>query len=560
MLRPGPVTAASSPRNALPGRVRLLPLGGLGEVGMNCLAIEQRGDVVLVDCGVTFDDRGLGVDVVHPDFSALDAFGTSIRGVIVTHGHEDHIGALPYLLQRYDVPVWAPPYALGLIQERLGEHEILRHARLFETHPREVFSLGSFRVEPIRVTHSIADATAIALTTDAGIVIHSGDFKFDEAPVDGEAFDVERLEALGDAGVSLLMSDSTNIDSEGPTGNEVDVGHVLEGMIENASGAVIVAMFASNVHRMRLLGDIARKTNRKIVLLGRGVGTHARVARNTGYLPWPDDLVWPDRSARELPRSRILAIATGSQGEANAALAKLARNEHPALDLQTDDLVILSARTIPGNEPGVHALLGQLMRRGIDVRTRLSDRGIHVSGHAHRPEQRRMIELVRPKCFVPVHGTIHHLTKHGELASETGVPNVCVIENGRVIELTADTIERAETVPTGRVHVFAGRAIPPAVLRERQVLAEEGFVSCALTITASAITDLSLITRGVVDEAAFPEEIADVKTAIRGASAEASKSADDAQVAELVRLAIRRAFHRSRGKKPMTVVHVRRGS
>ena len=528
---------------------------------MNCMAIEQRGEVILVDCGVTFDDRGLGVDVVHPDFTALDSFGSRIAGIIVTHGHEDHIGALPYILRRHDVPVWAPPYALGLIRERLGEHEVLAHARLHATKPRTPFTVGSFGIEPIRVTHSIADATALAITTDAGTIIHSGDFKFDDAPPDGETFDVERLSQLGDEGVTLLMSDSTNIDAEGPTGNEIDVGHVLEGMIENAPAAVVVAMFASNIHRLRLLGDIARRTKRKIVLLGRGVGTHARVARNTGYLPWPDDLVWPDRQARELPRSRILAVATGSQGEANAALAKLARGEHPALDVGPGDRIILSARTIPGNEPGVHALLGQLIRRGCDVRTRLSDRGVHVSGHAHRPEQRRMIELVRPKCFVPVHGTIHHLTRHGELAKDAGVEQVCVIENGRIAEVTTEGVVRGPSVPTGRVHVFAGRAIPPAVLREREVLAEEGFASCAVTLDgAGSVADVSLVTRGVVDEVEYPEEIQAARAAVRHAIAELDAFADDARVAEQARLAVRRAFFKSRGKKPMTVVHVRRSS
>ena len=526
---------------------------------MNCMAIEQRGEVILIDCGVTFDDRGLGVDVIHPSFSALDTFGSRVVGVIVTHGHEDHIGALPYLLRRHDVPVWAPPYALGLIRERLGEHEVLKHARLLETRPRTPFQAGSFGIEPIRVTHSIADATALSITTDAGIIVHSGDFKFDDAPPDGEMFDTERLSQLGDAGVTLLMSDSTNIDSEGPTGNEIDVGHVLEGLIENAPGAVVVAMFASNIHRLRLIGDIARRTKRKIVLLGRGVGTHARVARNTGYLPWPDDLVWPEGSARELPRSKILAVATGSQGEANAALAKLARGDHPALDVGPKDRVILSARTIPGNEPGVHAILGLLIRRGCDVRTRLSDRGVHVSGHAHRPEQRRLIELVRPRCFVPVHGTIHHLTRHGELARETGVDQVCVIENGRIAEVTTEGVSAGASVPTGRVHVFAGRAIPPAILREREVLAEEGFASCAVVVdSAGSVAEVSLVTRGVVDENEHPEELEAARAAVRVAIAELDAFADNARVAEQARLAVRRTFFKSRGKKPMTVVHVRR--
>jgi ribonuclease J len=544
---------------SFPARLRVLPLGGLGEVGMNCMAVEQRGDVLLIDCGVTFDARGLGVDVVHPDFSALDAFGERVAGVVVTHGHEDHIGALPYLLKRHDVPVWAPPYALGLIRERLGEHEVLAHARLFETRPRTPFHVGSFRVEPIRVTHSIADATALAITTDAGMFVHSGDFKVDDAPPDGEQFDAERLRELGDAGVTLLMSDSTNIDSEGPTGNEIDVGAVLETLVEGATGAVVVAMFASNIHRLRLLGDIARRSGRKIVLLGRGVGTHARVARSTGYLPWPDDLVWPDAQARELPKSKILAVATGSQGEANAALAKLARGDHPALDIGPGDRVVLSARTIPGNEREVHALLGLLLRRGVEVRTRLTDRGVHVSGHAHRPEQRRMIELVRPKCFIPVHGTIHHLTRHAELARETGVEQVLVIENGRIAEIENGHLDLRDTVHSGRVHVWAGREIPTHVLREREVLAEEGFASCAVTVDPDgSVVDVSLVTRGVVDEVEHADEVAAARAAVRHAIADLASHADDAQIAEQTRLAVRRTFFKSRGKKPMTVVHVRR--
>lgn len=530
---------------------------------MNCMAIEQGGDVILVDCGVTFDDRGLGIDVVHPDFAPLERFGERLLGVVVTHGHEDHIGALPYLLRRHDVPIWAPPYAIGLIRERLEEHEVLEHARLTATKPRQRFEVGPFAIEPIRVTHSIADATALAIETSEGTILHSGDFKIDHAPPDGETFDADRLRELGDQGVTLLMSDSTNVDAEGPTGNEVDVGAVIETLVEGATGAVVVAMFASNVHRLRILGDIARRFGRKIVLLGRGVGTHARVARRVGYLPWPDDLVWPDNAVRELPRSKILAIATGSQGEANAALARLARGEHPMLEVGPGDRVILSARTIPGNEPEVFAILGQLIRRGCDVRTRLTDRGIHVSGHAHRPEQRRMIELVRPRCFVPVHGTIHHLTRHGELARETGVPEVCVIENGRIAEITRDKVALGDSVATGRVHVWEGHAIPPSVIREREVLAEEGFASCSLTVDrAGSINDLQLLTRGVVDENAHPEAVDAARDAVRVAIAGLDTLAlsDDARVAEEARLAVRRAFAKSRGKKPMTVVHLRRSS
>jgi ribonuclease J len=543
--------------------LRLLPLGGLGEVGMNCLAIEQRGEAILVDCGVTFDDRGLGIDVVHPDFAALEpgAFAERIAGVILTHGHEDHIGALPYLLHRHDLPIWGPPYALGLVRERLDEHEVLAHARLFETKPREPFRVGSFQIEPIRVTHSIADATALAITTDEGVVVHTGDFKFDPAPPDGEEFDEARLRALGDAGVSLLLSDSTNVDAEGPTGGELEVGAVLERIVTEADGAVVVAMFASNVHRLRLLGEIAKKTGRKIVLLGRGVGTHARVARATGYLPWPESIVHPENLARELPRSKVLAIATGSQGEGRAALARLARGEHPSFEVRPRDTVILSARTIPGNEPEVHAIVGMLIRQGCVVKTRLSDRGVHVSGHAHRPEQRRMIDLVRPRAFVPVHGTIHHLMRHADLAREQGVEEIAVVENGRVVELAGGHVALGENVKTGRVHVWSGREVPVEIIRQRAMLAEDGAAFCSVTVdVAGSVVDVRVSTRGVLDESESPAEIEEVCAAVRRAIAAVEVTGDDERMSEEARFAIRRTFQKTRGRKPITLVHLRRTS
>ncbi|OJY15664.1 MAG: hypothetical protein BGO98_23610 [Myxococcales bacterium 68-20] len=539
--------------------IRVLPLGGLGEVGMNCMAIEQRGEALLVDCGVTFDDRGLGVDVIHADFSPLDRLDARIAGVVITHGHEDHIGALPYLLKRHDVPVYGPPYALGLVRERLDEHEVLEHARLIETAPGRAFDLGSFRVEPIRVTHSIADATALAIRTSVGTIVHTGDFKFDESPPDGEDIDVDRFRALGDAGVTLLMSDSTNVDVESATGSESDVGDVLERLVLESPGAVVVAMFASNIHRLRLLGEIARAAKRKIVLLGRGMGTHTRVARSTGYLPWPDELVLPDDMARERPRSEILAIATGSQGEANAALARLARGEHPTFEVLPGDRVIMSARTIPGNEPEVHAIMGQLLRRGVEVISRATERGIHVSGHAHRPDQRRMIELVRPRCFVPVHGTIHHLTRHAALAREMGVPSIAVVENGRAVEVTEDRVMLGETFGAGRVHVWAGREVPTTVLRERAALAQEGAAFCFVTIDpAGTILNVFIETRGVMNDDRTKLDLTTVEAAVKKALGEAPQHATDDLLAEYARLAVRRTMKQLRGIKPVTVARIYR--
>jgi len=550
--------------------LRVFPLGGLGEIGMNCLALEQRGQVLLIDCGVTFDDRGLGIDVVHPDFSALDAYRDRIAGVFITHGHEDHIGALPYLLRRFDVPVWGPPYALGLVRERLSDHEVLAHARLIETQARTRYTVGSFDVEPVRVTHSIADATALAIRTDAGTVVHSGDFKIDESPPDGEVFDEERLRELGDDGTTLLFSDSTNVDSDGGSGSEQTVGDALEPIVARASGAVIVALFASNVHRLRMLGEIARRTGRRIVPLGRSIMTHTRVAHETGYLDWPSDLVFPQERVNELPRHAILGLATGTQAEGRAALARLARGEHPHLKLDAGDVVALSSRIIPGNEPEVYAVIGELLRRGVVVHTRVTDRNIHVSGHAHRGEQRRMLELVRPKSFIPVHGTIHHLMRHGELARECGVPEVCVIENGDRIEVTTDPagprvhLERKERVPVGRVHTFAGRPLSSQTLRERAWLAEAGCAVVVATLAGRAVREVRISTRGVLDVTVDSAIVARMKGDVAAALAEdiarspALAGPEDDALAETARLAARRALFKGLGFKPLTIVFIQR--
>lgn len=524
---------------------------------MNCMALEQRGEALLVDCGVTFDERGLGVDVVHPDFAPLDRLGAHLRAVVVTHGHEDHIGALPYLLKRHDIPVYGPPYALGLVRQRLEEHEVLEHARLIETAPGRRFTVGSFAIEPIRVTHSIADATALAITTDVGTVVHTGDFKVDPTPPDGEHFDAERLARLGDEGVTLLLSDSTNADVEGPTGSEADVGEALERLVASAPGAVVIAMFASNVHRLRLLGEIARRQARKIVLLGRGVGTHAKVARETGYLPWPEELVLPEELAKERVRKELLVIATGSQGEERAALARLSRADHPSFEVAPGDRVIMSARTIPGNEPEVHAILGALIRRGVEVITARSERGVHVSGHAHRPDQQKMLELVRPRCFVPVHGTIQHLTRHAELARGLGVPSVAVTENGRVVEVERDRVMLGETVGAGRVHVWAGRPIAPSVLRAREWMGREGAAFCVIMGRGLRPEDILLETRGVMDD---ERGRVDQEAAVREvceALAGAPEYASDEDRAEIARQAIRRSLKHSRGMRPLTLVKVR---
>lgn len=555
---------------------------------MNCMAVVQDGQALVVDCGVTFDSRGLGVDVVHPDFSAIE--GLHVAGLFVTHGHEDHIGAIPYLLRRFDAPVYGPRYALGLVRERAAEHEILDHVDLREVTPRERVRVGPFEVEPVRVTHSIADATALAIRTRAGTIVHTGDFKFDESPPDGEMFDVERFEALGDEGVRLLLSDSTNIDARGPTGGEQGVGDALDAILAGAKQAVVVGIFASNVHRLRLLGDLARRHQRKLVLLGRSVRTHSHVARSTAratgdhagdpYLEWPSDLVWPADRARELPPRAILGIATGTQGEEAAALAKLGRGEHPAFDLHAGDVVVLSSRVIPGNEAATMRVMSDLLRRGVELRSWWSDRAVHVSGHAHRDEQARMIRLVRPRAFVPVHGTLHHLRRHAELARELGVPDVCVLENGDVCEVAAEgPLVKARRVHAGRVHVFARRVLPATVLHERTALAAHGAAHVVVPVDARGrlAGEVALTTRGVVDETADAhvlaaarheveaavDELADGGTrggragrAGGGGGGGAGVIPEEPAISEAARQAARRALARVLGFKPVTTVTV----
>jgi ribonuclease J len=541
---------------------------------MNCLALEQGGQVLIVDCGVTFDDRGLGVDVIHADFSALEPY--RVAGIFVTHGHEDHIGAIPYLLQRFDVPVFGPRYALGLVRERAAEHEILDHVSLHEVTPRSRVRVGPFDVEPIRVTHSIADSTALAIRTESGLVVHTGDFKFDESPPDGETFDVERFEELSREGVRLLFSDSTNIDAKGPTGSEEGVGLALDAIVAGAKQAVVVGMFASNVHRLRLLGDIARRHGRKIVPLGRSVSTHSRVARSTArstgehagepYLEWPSDLVWPADRARELPRSAVLGVATGTQGEEAAALSRLARGEHPAFDLAEGDVVVMSSRVIPGNEPEVMRVMGNLLRRGVELRSWWSDRAVHVSGHAHREEQRRMIEMVRPRSFVPVHGTLHHLLRHAALARELGVPDVCVLENGDVGELGEGSLRKTGRVTAGRVHVFARRALAAAVLAERVALAAHGAAHVVIPVDSAGrlAGEVSLVTRGVLDEAEDAHLLAAARNEALAALEELFQRGgggvlrSDAELGETARQAVRRALSRALGFKPVTTATVLR--
>ncbi|MGE0785218.1 MAG: ribonuclease J [Sandaracinaceae bacterium] len=545
--------------------VRLVPLGGLGEIGMNCLVIEHGEDRIVIDCGLTFDDRGLGIDVTHADFGWLAAHPERLRAIVLTHGHEDHVGAVPYLLEVCRAPIFGPKYALGVLRERLDQHPIGEEDH--EIHaiaPGDKIEIGPFEVEPYRVTHSMPDCTGLIVRTPQGVVVHSGDFKIDEAPIDGETFDFDRLARLREEeGVRLLLSDSTNAIVEGSTGPEASVADALEEIIGRAEHRVVVTLFASNVHRVRSLASIARATGRKLCLLGRSLGMHSRIGIETGYLEDLGDVAVAPELLRALPRNQVLVLATGTQGEPPAAFARLAKDEHPDLALERGDLVIHSARVIPGCETSVFPLINMLERRGIEVLWRATHPAIHVSGHAHRGEQRRLLETLRPRAFIPVHGTFLHLRAHAELAAEVGVEERLIVENGTVVELDADSVRTSGHVSTGRIHRARGRTLDERVLKDRQLLAEHGIavVSVAVDARGRPIAPLDLITRGLISEDDH-EELLDeacdyVHDALTNTRWVHERPEEDELEAAACR-ALKRYFHRTIGRKPLCYATVLR--
>lgn len=451
---------------------------------MNCLAIEQDDGIVVVDCGAGFPEDDLGIDVYHPDFSWLFERKERVAGVFLTHGHEDHIGGLPYLLAELEAPVYGPPHALELVKRRLSEHDFEPHELdLREAHAGQKYEVGPFGIEPIRVAHSIVEASALAIRTAAGTIVHSGDFNFDPDPPDGEPTDEVRLAALGDEGVGLLLSDSTNIDVPERAGSERSVHAALEPLVLAAEARCVVALFASNIQRLITLGELARKAGRKVCLLGRSLETQVGVATRIGRLHWPSDLLVSADAARDMPRDRVLILAGGTQAEKNSALRRLASGVHPALSLEAGDTVILSSRVIPGNERPVIAMMNDLLRRSVIVKSRITDPLVHTSGHAGRSEQRRMLSLVRPRCFLPVHGTLHHMLRHAELAEEVGVGERLVVENGTPVLFDGERLERDEDVRAGRIPIaFGGEPLDRATLQARSDMSRNGFVLACLVL------------------------------------------------------------------------------
>jgi ribonuclease J len=542
----------------------VIPLGGLGEIGMNCMALEVGGEILVIDCGVTFPRVDLGIDTYRPDMTWLEEHRDAIRGLVITHGHEDHIGAVPYFVDRFDVPVWGPAYALELIKLRLEEQGFRQGSYdLRPALPRGRFAVGGFEVEPIRVTHSISEATALVVRTSEGVVVHTGDFKLDAEPCDGEMTDIERFSEVGKEGVRLLLSDSTNIDSPGTSGSESRAVEALSHVIDSAPGRVVVGMFASNVPRMAALGELALRSKRKVVLFGRSVQTHVRLGREHGQITWPSDLVVTPEVAMSLPRKSVLAIATGTQAERLAALWRMSVRAHPQLTLEPGDRVIFSSRLIPGNEPAVTLMTNGFLRHGIEVRTAVTDPGVHVSGHAYRDEQARMIDLVQPQGFLPIHGSLMHLHRHAELARTKGVREVVVLENGEIGEFGANfpLVKGPDHAQAGKIATWGGDDIPERVLTDREGLARSGiaFVTVLVDSRGKPTGPGAVATRGVLDELEDAAVLRETAREVHRALADRTWPRDrpsDEEVAELARTHARRRLEQAVGRRPLVVAQV----
>jgi ribonuclease J len=496
--------------------LRIVPLGGLGEVGKNMTAFEADGEVVVVDAGLAFPrDEHLGVDLILPDFSYLRERAGRIRAVVLTHGHEDHVGALPYLLREVPIPqVWATRLTLGLVQSKLDEHGLLQAADLREADPDGgPIQLGPFGVEFVRVAHSIPDSVAVLIETDAGRVLHTSDYKLDHTPVDGLKTDVGRLAELGNRGVDLLLGDSTNAERPGFTGSERLVGEAFRQIIPQRRGRVLVACFASNVHRMQQAIDVAVETGRKIFVVGRSMRKNLNIARNLGYVQVAEESLVRPPDLADLAPDEVLVLCTGSQGEPLSALTRIAYNDHPTVRVETGDTVIISAKPVPGNELRVHDAINGLAKAGAEV-LHQEIAPVHVSGHANAEELRTMLALVRPKAVMPVHGEFRMLSAHAQLAREAGIPadSIVLAENGSVVELDRTGARLVDRIETGVTFVdgLGVGDVRDVALRDRRRLSEDGVLIIVATL-ASADGARSgrpeLIARGFADSGPLLEEM-----------------------------------------------------
>ena len=538
--------------------LKIIPLGGLGEFGMNCLALRWEDDIIVIDAGLMFPESELlGVDIVVPDITYLVENKACVRGIILTHGHEDHIGGLPWILSELKVPVYATEFTLAYVEGKLDEHKLLDDIELIEIEPRHKFTLGPFTIEPIRVTHSLVDCVALAVETPVGVIIHTGDFKIDLSPLDDHAFDLHTFAEYGKRGVLALLQDSTNVERTGYTPSERAVIPRLDEVFSQAKKKLFFTCFSSSIFRIRIALDLARKHHRKVAVVGRSMMESTEIAQDLGYIDIPSGLIINPGQIRDYNPEQLMILISGTQGEPMSALSRAAVDNHKHAHIDAGDTVILSSRIIPGNEKGIFRVMDHLYRRDANV---ICDDGssglIHVSGHGAQEEQRLLINLVRPKFFIPVHGDYRNLRRHAGLAMETGaVEQAIVIEDGDVLELDKTNARKKDKVTSGRVLIDSGSSIDVVedlVIKDRRILSEDGIMLAVLAInkrTGKVEQQPELIMRGfggadITDQA---REL--VLKTLDGLSLE--QKSDYGMVKEKVRAELKRLVQKTTGRRPM---------
>ena len=549
-----------------PATLEVVPLGGLGEFGMNMMAVSWEDTTILIDAGVMFPEPDqLGVDLIIPDMTFVESRRGNVKALILTHGHEDHIGAVPHVMPLFDGPVYGTAMTLAFVQPKLDEHEIDAGDRLKTISPRDTITIGPFSIEFIRVTHSMPDCVALAITTPAGTIVHTGDFKIDQTPIDGQHFDLHRFAELGSQGVLALFGDSTNVDRKGFTGPETDVIDAFEELFTSTHGKLVVAAFSSSIYRMQVLVDLAVQFERKVAFVGRSIVQNSEIAQRLGFLRIPAGQQIRDSDVSNYASQDVLCIATGSQGEPQAALSRIAIDDHRFVKLSPDDTVVLSARAIPGNEKAIARTMSHIARRGADVVTP-EMKHVHVSGHGSAEELKLVLSLVRPRYFVPVHGEYRQLAQHARVAKNVlrgTEPQVQVLlaQDGDIIQFDRHGARIADKAPTGRVLIDVTRVgeVGDEVLRDRRHIAADGLVVAVVAIsrhTGALAGEPELVARGfVVDDrqaaSLFDDAEGVIRECIAGSSVE--ERTDQGLMTEKLRIELRRYFKRRTGRRPLVL-------
>jgi ribonuclease J len=554
----------SSEKSTPPGRphaLEVLFLGGCGEFGLNCTLLRYADEILVIDAGLMFPEEGLGVDFLIPDIEYLHQHAGKVRGIVLTHGHEDHIGAVPYLYEAVRAPIYGTRFTLGLVASKFEEHDLDARKDFRPVDARDSVKVGPFEVEFIQVTHSIPGSASLAIRTPVGTLVHTADFKIDQSPVDGRLFDFSRFGQLGDDGVLCLLGDSTNAEREGFTPSERTVGEALGPILRRARRRVFVATFASHVHRVQQILDIAAANKKRVCLVGRSLLENTRVAERLGYLTVPSGVLVEPKPAARLSPDRVILVVTGSQGEPMSALSRIALNEHKEVRVEPGDQVIFSARTIPGNERAISRVVNHLLKRGAEVLLDEHHPGIHVSGHASQEELKIMLNLTRPRHFIPIHGEYRQLHRHARLAQEAGIPpeRILLVEDGDRVEIGREKARVTGKVPTGRVFIDGTREeVEEVLIRDRRHLSEDGIVTAVVVInrgTGEIESDPEIVSRGFVLEEAEDGLLERAAGVVRQtvASSTLEERGDEAVLHAKIQADLKRFFRKQLGRRPMII-------